>query len=388
MTLCVAWVRKATQPPELMFATDSRLNTPGRWDVGIKVFELPRQGALIAFHGTASFAHTLIQHLEYDFLQRPEFQSTRQDLHDLAEPICEHFTQLFGEFHDSSTSFLNDVIEVEKANTGFLLGGWSWRQQGHAIWRLNYDPPQRKFICAPVVSVGGNQFAFVGDDWQTAEQQIAEEATTRPLDMQPLRVLHARTYPGDLASSVGGPLQVAKVYASGRVEFFAVAWPTAASEIYRRAARFDQRALRQPIFLDATTGEEVDVLPEQLPIIDNYDWGAEEAFIRHCYPETIEEGKTVFRLRADLRDYERHRLVAALKAVGFERLVQSFNPGHTVASKLLNSQVERMREIASTVDDVDFWLKVDEFLDEPFTEDKPAAAGEADEAPQAGGGNE
>jgi hypothetical protein len=383
MTLCVAWVRKTVQPPELVFATDSRLNSPGRWDVGVKLFELPRQSALIAFHGTASFAHTLIQHLEYDFLQRPEFQSCQQDLNDLVEPICDHFTRLYGEFRDVSAAML-ELVEPDKIGTGFLLGGWSWRQQGYALWRLEYRQTERRVVATPVAAVNNNQFAFVGDGWQEAEAEVAPEAAARPLDMQPLRVLHARTHPDNLLSSVGGPLQAAKVYGSGKVEFFAVAWPSGDSEVYRRAARFNQRSLNQPVFLDPISGEEIDVLPETLPIAENYDWGADEAFIRQCYPVNDEKGKRVFRLRPDLRDHERHRLVAALKAVGFERLLQSFNPGHTVASKLLNSQVERLREIANTVDDVDFWLKIDEFLDEPFSEETGENSGTGGDAMQNG----
>src|ERR1700722_7412648 len=113
-----------------------------------------------------------------------------------------------------------------------------------------------------------------------------------------------RRNPDNLASTVGGPLQAGKVYASGRVEFFAVAWPTAGSEVYRRAARFNQRSLNQPIFLDPSTGDEIEILPDRLPISDNYDWGADEAFVRQCYPAPD------FELRKDLRDHERNRLVA------------------------------------------------------------------------------
>jgi hypothetical protein len=347
----------------MVFAADSRLNAPGRWDVGIKLFELPRQGALIAFHGAASFAHTLIQHAEYDFLRRPEFQSCQSDIRDLVEPLCEHFSGLFVQFRDASRLFL-ESIEQDKATTGFLLGGWSWRQQDHALWRLDYQVADRRFIATPIPAIAGNTAAFVGDGASEAETELRPEIEARPLDMQPMRILHKRTHPDDLASYVGGPLQAAKVYASGRVEFFAVAWPNGESEVYRRAARFTQHGLRQPVFLDAASGEELDVLPQRLPIGENYDWGPEEEFIRRCYPTPS------FMLRTDLRDHEKQRLVGALKAVGFDRLAKSFSLGHTVASKLLNSQVERLREIARRLGDEQVRQQVEEFLNEPYGDEE------------------
>jgi hypothetical protein len=381
MTLCVAWVRRTVEPAELVFATDSRLNAPGRWDVGVKLFELPRQGALIAFHGTASFAHTLIQHAENDFLERPEFQSCQSDLHDLVEPLCEHFSGLFAQFRDLSPVFL-ESIEQDKADTGFLLGGWSWRQQDHALWRLDYQVASRRFIPTPVPAIAGNMAAFVGDGAAEAEAELRPEMEAGTLDMQPMRILHSRTYPEDLVTTVGGPLQAAKVYASGRVEFFAVAWPNGESEVYRRAARFTQQGLRQPVFLDAATGQELDVLPERLPIDENYDWGPEEDFIRRCYPAPV------FSLRTDLRDHEKQRLVGALKAVGFDRLAKSFSPGHTVASKLLNSQVGRLWEIASRFEDKEVRRQIQEFLNEPYSEEGEEGDDEAAGAGQTGGPDE
>jgi hypothetical protein len=117
-------------------------------------------------------------------------------------------------------------------------------------------------------------------------------------------------------------------------------------------------------------------LPERLPIEENYDWGPEEEFIRYCYPL---ENK--FALRSDLREHERQRLVIALKAVGLERLLSSFSAGHTIASKLLDSQVERLREIAKRTDDLElFKFEIEVFLTEP--NDDPTAIDEEKESPE------
>lgn len=379
MTLCVAWVRKTVSPPELVFATDSRLNSPGRWDVGVKLFELPRRGALIAFHGVATLAHTLLQHLEHDLVTRPEFSGPRIDLHDLVEPIREHFSRLFNEFRGLTTPTERKSLAADKASTGFLFGGWSWRQQAHAIWRFDYDPAAGQFTALEVTRVSDNLFAFVGDDATTAEAKLRETAEKQSLGMEALRVLHARTHPDKIDSSVGGCMQAAKVYASGLIEFMAVAWPSADGEVFKRAARFSRGEFRHPVYLDPVTGEEISILPERLPITDNYDWGVEEDFIRRCYP--AENG---YRLRADLPDHERLRLVAALKAVGFERLVQSFSSGHKIISKLLNSQTERLREISSRIEDIEIRRQIDEFLNEPFSDEEGEADGETGEAMQNG----
>lgn len=365
MTLCVAWVRKTAQPPELMFATDSRLNMPGHWDVGVKLFELPRRGALIAFHGTTTFAYTLLQHLEHDIVTRPELNGPHADLLDLVEPIRKHFSRLFNEFRGIRAKGEQDTLDDWRKTTGFLLGGWSWRQQAHALWEFDFDAEAKNFIATEVTRVADNLFAFVGDETADAEAKLREIAEKQPLGMEALRLLHARTHPDDITSSVGGSMQAAKVYASGLVEFLAVAWPTAASEIFRRAARFSRGEFRHPVYLDPVTGEEISILPERLPITDNYDWSAEEDFIRRCYP-----ADNAYRLKANLPEHERLRLVAALKAIGFERLVQSFSLGHKVFSKLLNVQVERLREIASRIEDVDIRRQIEEFLNEPFSEEE------------------
>jgi hypothetical protein len=75
-------------------------------------------------------------------------------------------------------------------------------------------------------------------------------------------------------------------------------------------------------------------------------------------------------LRTNLRDHEKQRLVGALKAVGFDRLAKSFSLGHTVASKLLNSQVERLREIARRLGDEQVRQQVEEFLNEPYGDEE------------------
>jgi hypothetical protein len=374
MSLCVAWMRKTVQPPELVFATDSRLGSPGRWDIGVKLFELPRRGALIAFHGVATLAHTLLQHLEYDFVTRPEFIGGHVDLHDLVEPIRGYFSGLFNEFRGIRLEAEQELLDEWRNSTGFLLGGWSWRQQAHAIWRFDYNADVGQFIATEVTRVVDNLFAFVGDGSAEADAELREIAVSQPLGMEALRILHRRTHPDDISSSVGGSMQAAKVYASGLVEFLAVAWPTADGEVFKRAARFSRGEFRHPVYLDPLTGDEISILPDRLPIIDNYAWGAEEEFIRRCYPQ--ENG---YRLRDDLRGHERLRLVAALKAIGFERLVQSFSSGHTVISKLLSSQAERLREIASRIADVEVKRQIEEFLNEPFDE-KEAANGTSENA--------
>lgn len=383
MSLCVAWVRKTVQPPELVFATDSRLNSPGRWDVGVKLFELPRRGALIAFHGVATLAHTLLQHLEHDLVTRPEFTGPRVDLHDLVEPIRDHFSRLFNEFQGIAFPAYQEVLDDWRNSTGFLLGGWSWRQQAHASWRFDFDGATKQFVAKEVTRVADNLFAFVGDAAAEAESELRAIPVGQPLGMEALRILHARTISNDINSSVGGSMQAAKVYASGLVEFLAVAWPTADAEVFRRAARFSRGEFRHPVYLDPVTGDEISILPERLPITDNYDWGAEEDFIRRCYP--LESGH---QLKADLPDHERLRLVAALKAVGFERLVQSFSPGHKIISKLLNSQTERLREIASRIEDRDVRDQIEEFLNEPFSEEEAVEGDEAAGGTQTGGEHE
>lgn len=63
MTLCIAWIRKVKEEPELVFATDSVLTGGEEWKHGIKLFELPRKDCLICFSGVTTRAYPLILNL-------------------------------------------------------------------------------------------------------------------------------------------------------------------------------------------------------------------------------------------------------------------------------------------------------------------------------------
>ena len=211
---------------EMVVASDSRLGGGERWDACAKIFDIGRDDAVIAFAGNTWRALPLV------------FQaiSTTRSYRGSALRTLD-----LPQFARHLENILNVVLEEAKGTIAsnppeceFMLAGWSWRLGAFRIYRFTFDEGQWRFNVnaapqkLPNALKGkgrGSLLATIGDGGRSLVGAMARDYNkgilAGPLDYRPLEYLHAQTMDKSV-DSVGGPVQVAKVYRSIRVEYFAV----------------------------------------------------------------------------------------------------------------------------------------------------------------------
>ncbi len=211
MTLCTAWIRKAGDNDELVFATDSCLSGGERWR-GIKLFDLPRKDAVICFAGGTNRAYPLILNLITALRYNKNFQDKAIDISDLVLFVSDLFTELVYQITDP----IEPMNEV-RAEAEFLFGGWSWKFQQFVLFKIFYKAEEEKFVFDDCLATKKTrQVVFIGDE------EIIPEAETRyfrefegrnsenVLDMEPLKVLTIISRDPEF-TTVAGALQIAKI---------------------------------------------------------------------------------------------------------------------------------------------------------------------------------
>ena len=296
MTLCIAWIRQNGDEKELVMATDSRLTGGESWDSGVKLFELPRQDCLLCFAGGTARAYPLILNTISAIKFDHQLTNQHTDIHDVLEYLVELFTRLVGEIQDVAGE-LDDV----RAEAEFLFGGWSWKAQEFGIWRLYYNRELEAFTHESINQDDARVFTFLGNDGDSEEtqrlvdtaQQLLEERLRDAdkllaglLDMEPLQVLTEIARDPNNFRSVGGAIQLAKVYQSGASEFFGVMWPASSGQptfLGRELSPHDMPPVR--IFDPDTALLLEDLLPDTLTQIDPELYEDELDFVIDCYPD-------------------------------------------------------------------------------------------------------
>lgn len=341
MTLCAAWIRngQGDEGEELVFATDSRLGGGEAWDSGIKLFDLGRPDCLLCFTGVTTRAYPLI--LQSGNLKRLNvgWSDPRLDLYDVLESICNLFTDVCARVEGvpKGAPFLTDDDYVD-----FLFGGWSWRRQHFGIWKIFYEPALAAFIHQKIEKPG-RTYAFLGDNIAEAEELLKDDIKNSPnlitglLDMEPFHVLSIMARDRKRYPTIGGALQVAKVYRSGNSEFFGVMHPSAMKGkphfLGREVNTYDAPPMR---LLDPDTTGFIENLPSTFDDLEDYDFGDEMKFVRDCYPErklkpTLGESqrkrlRRIFRDRA-YRDFVAQREQAEGDAIADDDAGQIFQDG-------------------------------------------------------------
>jgi hypothetical protein len=345
MTLCAAWIRQIQseeqqelifvtdsrvpndEGQELIFVTDSRLSGGEAWDSGLKLFDLGRTDSLLCFTGHTRRAYPLILNANNASRLRNSWSDPRLDLHEVLDIVCSVFTDVCNMIKDVPAR--TDVL-IGDDRADFLFGGWSWRQQRFCIWQLNYSPTLKAYTPKAIHSnqQGSQTVTFLGDRVEQAERLLEEELRRsrggifrNALDMEPLRVVATMSRDPDLALySIGGSLQIAKVYKSGHNEFFGVKWREEMTFLGQKVNPYDAPPIR---FLDPDTTEFIGGLPTSFTDLELYDFGSEAGFVQRCYPDkklksplTEEERKRLFRIFQEeaYREFLARREVAAVSA--------------------------------------------------------------------------
>lgn len=205
-------------------ASDSRFGGGERWDACAKIFDIGRSDALLGFAGDTWRGLPLI----FQILATTRSYSGSQ-LRTLDLPkYASHLERV-----------LNSVLEkaygpaAEKPpGCEFQLGGWSWTEGRFMIYQYRFNQGKWKFELvrkrAPariIQSPGRVRIdATIGDGSSNITGRIARDynqgVISGRINYHPLEALYQQTIDPNI-DSVGGPLQVAKVYRSIRVEHFA-----------------------------------------------------------------------------------------------------------------------------------------------------------------------
>ena len=231
MTSVVAWERQVGTLSEMVIASDSRLGGGERWDACAKIFDVGREDSVLAFAGhtwralplalqavatTSSYNGSVLRTLDL-----PQFASHLENV----------LNVVLGEAKGEAAAQAPDCE--------FLLAGWSWKLNSFRIYRYTFDRVNWRFTGNPsgpqppraLRGPGRDRwFATIGDGGWRLQGVLARAYGTGlisgPFDYHPLECLYRQTQDSaELEHSVGGPVQVSKVYRSIRVEHFAVRTP-------------------------------------------------------------------------------------------------------------------------------------------------------------------
>ncbi|MDW7774502.1 MAG: hypothetical protein SCH71_16580 [Desulfobulbaceae bacterium] len=323
MTLCAAWIRQLNNLEELVFATDSALTGGERWDNGIKLFELTRKDCLLCFTGSTGRAYPLILNLVSAIRFNSRLESPATTIAEILNYVSELFTSLIktiiSEVH-------GEDIHTLRAEARFLFGGWCWQTNRFRIWKLYYSKEAEGFLFDELTS-DDNKTRFYTFMGEAKERDIEKEAKDNfhqylldedrldsKLDMEPLKIL--RTMAQDMAiREVGGSLQIAKVYRSGRSEFFGIFWPSSNGKPCFQGREYNNFT-RPPVrYYNPDTLEVFELeLPENLNDISDEMFGVDAGFLQDCYPEG--------RLKEPLSDSERHKVKTLLADYAYSKYLK------------------------------------------------------------------
>jgi hypothetical protein len=313
MTLCIAWIRQDGDKKELVMATDSRLTGGESWDNGIKLFELPRQDCLLCFAGGTARAYPLILNTIASIKFDQQLANPHTDIQDVLEYLVELFTNLVGEITNVGTQKIEDV----RAEAEFLFCGWSWKAQDFGIWKLYYSHSLKSFTHEKVDQGKARIITYIGDCIPEAEDiledKMRETGNLRygTLDMEPLLALikmsRDQTY-----NSIGGAIQLAKIYQSGTCEFFGIMWPSSKEQPTFLGRALPLHDLSPVRMFDPENAKIIeDIIPNTLTRIDADLYGTEFEFVEECYPDGL--------LKTDLSEQKRRHLKYVIQSVSYRK---------------------------------------------------------------------
>jgi hypothetical protein len=231
MTLALAWLRKVKTIEELVIATDSRLRFGCAWDCCPKAFPLPRGDAAICFAGGTFYAYPLLLQIRSAVEFHSRSLSRAQDLADFKGHLLRIMNDMCKQVGDLPVGH----SEPDQPDADFLLGGYSWKLKRFVVWSLYFNVHLKRFTFRPAQKwrgvKGKRVFAIVGDSLNEAKKRLISLLRSKGklaaggFDMEPLEVLRdmirERVDP-----SIGGPLQVVKVYRHLNASPYAVYWPS------------------------------------------------------------------------------------------------------------------------------------------------------------------
>lgn len=323
MTMCAVWVRQINNTDELVFATDSTLTGGERWDHGIKLFELPRKDCLLCFAGETIRAYPLILNLVSSLKFNKKLENPETTLSEILNHVSELFTELIKSIVSEIPS--EDIHEM-RSTARFLFGGWCWQSGSFRIWKLYYSKEAEGFLFDELTSDASKTrfYTFMGgaeiDIEKNAKERFkkildVEDLYDSKLDMEPLRVLRDISLDPSIRG-VGGSLQIAKVYKSGKTEFFGVYWPSINGNPWFQGREYNEYNKPAVRYFSTDTFEMTGLeVPEQLLEITEDVFHHDTEFMQECYP--LDEELGLCRVKQNLMDKEKQKIESILKDIAY-----------------------------------------------------------------------
>jgi hypothetical protein len=238
MTLGIAWVRVVGSVRELIVASDSRLSGGQWWDANQKILLLPRSDCVLSFSGHTHDAYPLMQQAYSAIAMHEPAKNRSMDIADLKG----HLIRVFNHCREFISYLPTGQTEPDVPDALFMLSGFSWKTQRFHIWKLYYDASIKKFTFRPTSPWAGQatgaykMVAYVGDKdaVASAKHNLTDllrqrnMLNTSSLNMEPFEVLRDIIRSGS-HSSVGGPIQLCKIYEHSNVAPVGVYWPNKAA---------------------------------------------------------------------------------------------------------------------------------------------------------------
>lgn len=234
VTLGICWVRAVGGVRELIVASDSRLSGGQFWDANPKIMLLPRSDAVISFAGHTRDAYPLMLQAYNSILMYPPAQNRAMDL----DHLKGHLIRVF----DHSRKFIShlphgqDIPDEPEAK--FALSGYSWKTKKFHVWTLHFDRSIGRFTFKPASTWGGQEedghkmICYIGDGdaVASAKERLVSLLRDRgkiksgSFDMEPFEILRD-IIREEKFGSVGGPIQLVKIYEHANAVPVGVYWP-------------------------------------------------------------------------------------------------------------------------------------------------------------------
>jgi len=132
--------------------------------------------------------------------------------------------------------------------------------------------------------------------------------------MEPLRVLRDIALDSSIRE-VGGSLQIAKVYKSGKSEFFGIYWPSIRGIPCFQGRDYNEYNKPSVRYFSPDTFEITDLeLPDRLSGITAEIFKHDAEFIQECYPEG--------EIKNELSDKDKQKIKSILKDVAYAKYLQ------------------------------------------------------------------
>ncbi len=234
MTLCISWVRQVGSVTEMIVASDSRLSGGQYWDANPKILMLPRSDAVLAFAGYTGDAYPLMLQA-YNSIRMFQPAHTRaMDLSDLKG----HLVRVFNHSREFITGLPANQLSPDDPDVEFQLCGYSWKYKNFSTWKLHFDKHKGLFTFRRSTTWRGQDpetlkyVTYAGDEEvvDEAKKRLIEKLRTTSklasgsLDMEPFEVLRDLLREGKYPS-IGGPIQMVKIYEHANSVPIGVYWP-------------------------------------------------------------------------------------------------------------------------------------------------------------------